>query len=321
MTKQDASPGLADRVRLLVGDAEKYFASAIETLASVKREGRITTMLYERDPDHFFSQLNSKQRHDAEVLVERLIALGGEIATSARTSVLVTDADQLDIATLLKGMRAALRLRRYRAWDSEVLHDEGVVLGVRRASQSDDEACPPEDADRIFSQHAARLMDILNLILSGGTAVGAISSTQDRTATTRLKQNTAFIMMWIDKSQTELEDVATMIKETFRGFGIEATRADDIEHEGVITDRILAEIRTAEFLIADLTGARPSVYYEVGYAHALGRRVILYRKKGTGLHFDLAGYNCPEYDGLIDLRKKLTKRLSEVTNKQPGTSP
>jgi hypothetical protein len=124
-------------------------------------------------------------------------------------------------------------------------------------------------------------------------------------------------MLWMDKSNAELTDVSDAVKEVFGNFDIHALRADDIEHEGLITPRILSEIKTAEFCFADLSGSRPNVYYEVGYAHALPRRVILFRKAGTGLHFDLAGYNCPEYENLRDLKRKLTDRLRALTNKEP----
>lgn len=129
--------------------------------------------------------------------------------------------------------------------------------------------------------------------------------------------NTAFIIMWMDPSQPQLADVHVIVKETFAEFGIAAARADDIEHQGKITEVVLEHIARAEFLFADLSGARPNVYYEIGYAHALGKRPILYRHEGTALHFDLSVHNVPEYRGITDLRQKLRERLTAMTGRSP----
>lgn len=64
--------------------------------------------------------------------------------------------------------------------------------------------------------------------------------------------------------------------------------------EGLV-DRIKEEIRRANFVLADLTDERPSCYFEVGYAEALGVPVIYAASKqsvvspgsDTRIHFDI----------------------------------
>jgi hypothetical protein len=51
-------------------------------------------------------------------------------------------------------------------------------------------------------------------------------------------------------------------------------RIDRVHHNEKICDRIVAEIRTCQFLIADVTLQRTGVYFEAGFAMGLARPVI-----------------------------------------------
>lgn len=127
-----------------------------------------------------------------------------------------------------------------------------------------------------------------------------------------MKRGAAFIIMAIDPNEPELEDINNTIKDVCLQFGIEAYRVDEIQHQERITDVILNEIRSCQFIIADLTFERPNVYYEIGYAHAIGKRPILFRKHGVKLHFDLSVHNVPEYKNVTSLRKLLIKRFKAL---------
>lgn len=127
-----------------------------------------------------------------------------------------------------------------------------------------------------------------------------------------IKPNTAFVLMAMDPQKPELEDVYNAIKDVCREFEINAYRADDIQHQDRITDLVLQEIKTCEYLIADLSYERPNVYYEVGFAHAVNKKPILFRRSGTRLHFDLSVHNVPEFKNTTELRDLLRKRLEAI---------
>lgn len=99
------------------------------------------------------------------------------------------------------------------------------------------------------------------------------------------------------------------IKPIVIDFGFDCIRADEVEHNGRITEKIIGLMRGASFLIADLTDERPNCYYELGYVHALQKDVIHTINKASALHFDIKDYNFIMYERLNDLRERLRQRI------------
>ena len=91
--------------------------------------------------------------------------------------------------------------------------------------------------------------------------------------------------------------------------GIHAERVDEPQSNERITDRILESIRKAEYVIVDLTGSRPNVFYEAGYAHGLRKIPIYVALKGTALQFDLKDYPVIFFDSMRELKEGLEARL------------
>lgn len=158
---------------------------------------------------------------------------------------------------------------------------------------------------------------IAHLLSERQKAKGLRRGVPDELSQESSKPNTAFVLMAMDPDEPALEDVYTAIKDAFLAFDITARRVDEIEHQGPITDRILSEIRTCAYLVADLTHERPNVYYEIGYAHAIHKNPILYRRAGTSLHFDLSVHNVPEYKNATELRNHLRERLATILGREP----
>lgn len=128
--------------------------------------------------------------------------------------------------------------------------------------------------------------------------------------------NVAFIMMSISSDKPELEDSLNAIKRATFQHGIESIRVDEIEHSKKITDVILEKVKKSRFLICDITTERPNVYYELGYAHGIGKEVILVAKEGSTLHFDIKDYNVIFYKSYSELESRVSKRIGEAIGAQ-----
>jgi hypothetical protein len=71
--------------------------------------------------------------------------------------------------------------------------------------------------------------------------------------------------------------------------GMEVIRADQEQIGGTIHKPMFERLMLCDYAVADMTGANPNVYYELGIRHALRpRSTVLIFAEGTTLPFDLA---------------------------------
>jgi DNA-binding PadR family transcriptional regulator len=95
--------------------------------------------------------------------------------------------------------------------------------------------------------------------------------------------------------------------------GMDPVRVDKREHNEKICDKIIAEIRMSQFLVADFTLHRQGVYFEAGFALGLGRPVIWMCREDEftpeKVHFDTRQYNHIVWTTPEDLRAKLRNRV------------
>lgn len=141
------------------------------------------------------------------------------------------------------------------------------------------------------------------------------ADTQDAaTVSAEIVKNFAFVAMPMNPDDHHLGDVLDAIKEAAQRCDVQAERVDDQLSNDRITDRILESIRKAEFVIADLSDARPNVYFEAGYAHALGKTPIYIAAAGTKLEFDLKDYPVIFFRNLRELKHELERRLRAIAS-------
>jgi hypothetical protein len=124
------------------------------------------------------------------------------------------------------------------------------------------------------------------------------------------KRAHAFVAMPFAK---EMDDIFYYgIQQPVRSAGLLCERIDQEAFTGDILERVKMKIETAAVVIADLSGANPNVYLEVGYAWGKGRPTILLVKSGQELRFDVRGQKCLKYERIRDLEEALGRELTQL---------
>lgn len=112
------------------------------------------------------------------------------------------------------------------------------------------------------------------------------------------KKGRVFVVMQLSSPYREIyEDVVKKICEEH----YDVRNAEETYGPGLIMADVARDIIESEFVVADITPSNPNVYYEVGFAHALGKEVIMVADEAqmAKLPFDVAATRVVFYENTI----------------------
>jgi hypothetical protein len=124
-----------------------------------------------------------------------------------------------------------------------------------------------------------------------------------------------FVFVIMPFNDEGMQGVYDAICEECDNLKLHAERADEDSSSSPIMSDIIKSIEEAEFIICDLTDARPNVYYELGFAHGIGNRddeILLIAKSDVVVHFDVGHRRVHRYRTVHELRRIIRDRFSEM---------
>jgi nucleoside 2-deoxyribosyltransferase len=154
--------------------------------------------------------------------------------------------------------------------------------------------------------------EILNLIKVENSSTQSKSLLEKSFSTI---ENQVFVIMKFGDEELD-SAYEGVIEPCIKNFRLKPIRVDKIQDSGKINDQILEHIAKSKLIIADLSGERPNCYYETGFAHALGKEIILTIREKEKIHFDLNAHRFITWKTEADFRKKLEERFKSILKEQ-----
>lgn len=134
----------------------------------------------------------------------------------------------------------------------------------------------------------------------------------------------AFVVMSMTDGNKDLDDIRDSIEQGVHGASselsmpkIEVKRVDDREGSTYkIDEEIFTSLETCGLVVCDLTEEKPNCYYELAWAMAHQRPVIVTAKKGTKIHFDVSRFNIRFWQSQRELKEQIKKDAIAVFSEQ-----
>ena len=124
--------------------------------------------------------------------------------------------------------------------------------------------------------------------------------------------DSVFVSMVMNlEKYTDVEAIRTSISKAIKLTGNIPYFIDKTSHNENIFETMLKEIRACKFLVADFTHQNTGVYFEAGYARALGKTVIHTCKEAdfNNVHFDIKQTQFVIWKNPEDLVTKLKNQI------------
>jgi len=129
----------------------------------------------------------------------------------------------------------------------------------------------------------------------------------------KLGRDVFVLMPFLDEMRPVYED---HIKKVASSLELTCGRADDLFSPSPIMNDIWSSIVQSRFIIADCTGKNANVFYEMGIAHTIGKKVIMITQIENDIPFDIRHIRCFKYNynprGMVTFEEKLTKVIGEI---------
>lgn len=71
-----------------------------------------------------------------------------------------------------------------------------------------------------------------------------------------------------------------------------------------------AQLRSSSAVLADLTGERPSCYFEIGFAEGMGRSIHIIAEAGTDIHQSAYRHRARYYSSMAELERLVFEILA-----------